>query len=312
MSRAFSRFAMPIVASQLVLVLGVLLLSEVETKRVQIYSTGLTEEGFRSRAGLGNTYRGFPIPWSETRGGAYYIGFNLAVPAVLLVLAVCVPILVAAERKRYREANATRVPRTNGVRALWATVIAATLATVAAHSWCDWAVPALLCVLAVCVPILLLFEWKRPWKRSTTMGARTKGIRALWVVVIAASTGIAVAFGDVMTDPKSSSWGGVGHVPFHHPPGCWLMIPSGSTTPASEPLPVDLIRIARGKLLGSADDIGNDTEIAADDWDRRTLRTLLGIGFGFVLGVSFAGRKKAGRGFNPGHAIAPLTSTPGG
>lgn len=288
MSHCFSRLAVLTLGSQLVLVLGVLVLCDVETKRQQMHLYGRFPSGIPIgllplSVGQGHIFRGFPIPWSETAGHAYYIGYNLAVPAVLLVLAVCVPILVAAEQKRCREANAARVPRTNGVRALWATVGAASVGTALAHSWCDWAVPAFLCVLAVCVPLLVLFELKRPWKRNAVWGVRTRRIRALWVIVIAASTGAAVSFVDVVTDPMSHGNGGIGNVPFHYIPGRWLMIPSGSTTPASDSLPIQWIRRTRGELFGTYG-TAREAEYAAAAWDRRTLRTLLGIGFGFLLG----------------------------
>lgn len=305
MSRAFARLAMLVIIGQCVLTLGVLVICDVPTKRVHIYILGRSPEAARTTVGLGHIYRGFPIPWSEGYGytlvnadeierrESVYIGYNVAVPAALLVLAVCVPILVAVERTRCHAATSTNALRSRGVRALRVVVIASSVGTVVAHELLYWAVPATLLVLALCVPVLLAFEWRRYREMISTSGSRTRGARALCVVVFAASTGTVVSFVDVLTDPNSNSWGGVGQVPLHRVPGSWLMIPSGSTTPASVPLPLKEIRAARRELFGPTDETLTDTELAADAWGRRTQRTLLGIGFGFVLGAYRTRRKPA-------------------
>jgi hypothetical protein len=147
------------------------------------------------------------------------------------------------------------------------------------------AVPACMFLLAIGMPPLVVAEWDRrrlaadPLKRS-----RSRRVRALWVVFLTAGTGWTTALLDVVTDPVSTAWHGIGRVPFAYAPGSWFLVQDSPPTPAWDSEPIKWLRKKRGELMPPEPGSGYDQAVIPREWDRRTDRTLAGMGIGLVCG----------------------------
>jgi hypothetical protein len=149
------------------------------------------------------------------------------------------------------------------------------------------AVPACLLMLGISLPLLVAAERERRRSRATAApkGPRTRRVRGLWVVVLAAGSGWTVALIDAATDPVSNAVRGVGHVPFHWVPGgLFLVYTSPPPTPPVDHPVIEQVRKERGELFPPDPGSGYDPLTITHEWDARTRRTLVGIALGLVCG----------------------------
>jgi hypothetical protein len=129
------RSALVLFVGQVVLVLLAHGLCCASTKRSELYAFGSTPYVYEINKWCGSLYLGDPVPWaeySETRydlGDPFPVAHNVAVPVCMLLLAICVPPLIAAELewRRRRTAGVSKCSRSRRVRARWVVVAAAGL-----------------------------------------------------------------------------------------------------------------------------------------------------------------------------------------